>query len=74
VGVIVGGDLVGAWVEGAEGGGAGGQVDAGGGGVVVVGEGGGSGGVVVEVAGVGFCGCGEEGGHFWFSVVVVVKG
>jgi len=28
----------------------------------------------VEVAGVGFCGCGEEGGHFWFSVVVVVKG
>jgi len=60
-------------MEGAEKGGAGGQVDAGGGGVVVVGEGGGSGGVVV-FAGVGFCGCGEEGGHFWFSVVVVVKG
>jgi len=62
VGVVVGGDLVGAWMEGAEKGGAGGQVDAGGGGAVVVGGGGG------ELEGLGFVGAGRRVVIFGFRL------
>ncbi len=69
MGVVVGGDLVGAWMEGAEKGGAGGQVDAGGGGAVVVGGGGGElEGWWWRLRGLGFVGAGRRVVIFGFRL------